>query len=166
MKGAGMLPKGGAQGPSQHINSFSMYPFMVLVPPRGYCGVGLAASQKEKSQTAQPDYCISQATKLWVVQGGNLYIAFYLTITSRRASSANSEACCFPCQCIPAVTYTFTFHLNSHRFIINPPADSLPFHTQRAHWYSVSMKARFQFNQILSQLSNMFRSMNHSCVQT
>ena len=139
---------------------------LVLVPSRGYCGVGLEASQKEKTQIAQPDYYISQATKPQMAQGSNLDIAFYLTITFRRASSANLEACCFPCQCVPVVTYTFMFHLNSHYFIIDPLAHSLPFHTQRAHWYSVSVKAWFQFNQIASQLSNKFRSMNRFCVQT
>lgn len=133
--------------------------------PPVYCGVGLAATKKEKTQIAQADYCLSQATKLQIAQGNNLYIGFYLAVICRSSSSANLEPCCFPCQCVPVATYTFMFHLNPHRFIIDPLAHSLPFHTQTAHWSSLSMKAWFQFNQITSQLSIKSSSMNCSCVQ-
>lgn len=56
---------------------------------RGCCGVGLAASQKENSQIAEPDCWVSQDTELQVTQGSHLNIAFYLTVTSV-ASRVNS----------------------------------------------------------------------------
>lgn len=43
----------------------------------------------------------SQATKLQMAQGSNLYIGFDLAVTSGSTSSADSETCCVPCQSIP-----------------------------------------------------------------
>lgn len=141
----------GAQGPFQHIISFSVHPSLVLLLSRGSCGVGLAASQIENSQIAEPDCWISQDTELQVSRGSHLNIAFDLSVTSTRASRANSEAGCFPCQCDSVVTYIFVVHLNSHCLITDSQLHSLLFLTQRVLQYSVTVKAVFQFNQITNQ---------------
>lgn len=129
MKALGMLPKAGAQGPFQHINSFSVHPSLLLLLSRGCCGVEVAASQKENTQTADPDWWISQDTELQVIQGSHLNIAFHLTVTSTMAFRANSEVCCFPCRCVLVFTYIFMLHLNSHCLIIDSQVYSSPFHT-------------------------------------
>lgn len=117
----------------------------------------LAASQKENTQIAEPDCWICQDTKLQVIQGSHLKIAFHLTVTSTRASRGNSEACCIPCRCASVVTYIFMLHLNSHCLIMDSQVHSLLFHTQKVLWYSVSVKAVFQFNPITNQFYNKFR---------